>query len=167
VTYPVFYRVYSTVLDVRFLLLLLHFVTFSCFSYVRSVYSLFTKALPSFLIVLLVQFFVCCLLNCTLFAFSSFFLYSYSLIYLFAPSLCHSSIFLLRLCFTDFRFCFLLYPSYHINNIKDTGCPRVPKKLHNLFVIKYINFFIFLDDSYASTAYSKNIAVYIQGVPIL
>jgi hypothetical protein len=32
----------------------------------------------------------------------------------------------------------------------------------NLFVIKDINFFFFLDDSYASTAYSENIAVYIQ-----
>jgi hypothetical protein len=41
-------------------------------------------------------------------------------------------------------------------------CPRVAKKLHNLFVIKDINFFFFLDDSYASTAYSENIAVYIQ-----
>jgi hypothetical protein len=48
-----------------------------------------------------------------------------------------------------------------------TGCPRVAKKLHNLFVIKDINFFFFLDDSYASTAYSENIAVYIQSVPIL
>jgi hypothetical protein len=46
-------------------------------------------------------------------------------------------------------------------------CPRVAKKLHNLFVIKNINFFFFLDDSYASTGYSENIAVYIQGVPIL
>jgi hypothetical protein len=47
-------------------------------------------------------------------------------------------------------------------------CPRVAKKLHNLFVIpKDINFFFFLDDSYASTAYSENIAVYIQAVPIL
>jgi hypothetical protein len=41
-------------------------------------------------------------------------------------------------------------------------CPRVAKKLHNLFVIKDIKFFFFLDDSYASTAYSENIAVYIQ-----
>jgi hypothetical protein len=48
-----------------------------------------------------------------------------------------------------------------------TGCPRVAKKLHNLFVIKDINFFFFLDDSYASTADSENIAVYIQSVPIL
>jgi hypothetical protein len=39
---------------------------------------------------------------------------------------------------------------------------RVAKKLHNLFVIKDINFFFFLDDSYASTTYSENIAVYIQ-----
>jgi hypothetical protein len=46
--------------------------------------------------------------------------------------------------------------------LKHTGCPRVVKKLHNLFVIKDINFFIFLDDSYASTAYSENIAIYIQ-----
>jgi hypothetical protein len=46
-------------------------------------------------------------------------------------------------------------------------CPRVAKKLHNLFVIKDINFFFFLDDSYASTAYSENIAVYKQSVPIL
>jgi hypothetical protein len=43
-------------------------------------------------------------------------------------------------------------------------CPGVAKKLHNLFVIKDINFF-FLDD--ASTAFSENIAVYIQSVPIL
>jgi hypothetical protein len=48
-----------------------------------------------------------------------------------------------------------------------TGCPRVAKKLHNLFVIKDINFFFILDDSYASTAYSENIAVYLQSVPIL
>jgi hypothetical protein len=46
-------------------------------------------------------------------------------------------------------------------------CPRVAKKLHNLFVIKDINFFFFLDDSYASTAYSENIAVYVQSVPII
>jgi hypothetical protein len=50
---------------------------------------------------------------------------------------------------------------YGTTNIH-TGCPRVAKKLHNLFVIKDINFFFFLDDSYASTAYSENIAVYIQ-----
>jgi hypothetical protein len=43
-----------------------------------------------------------------------------------------------------------------------TGCPRVAKKLHNLFAIKDSNFFFFLDDSYAATAYSENIAVYIQ-----
>jgi hypothetical protein len=45
-----------------------------------------------------------------------------------------------------------------------TGCPRVAKKPHNLIVIKDINFFFFLDDSYASTAYSENIAIY-TGVP--
>jgi hypothetical protein len=39
-------------------------------------------------------------------------------------------------------------------------CPRVAKKLHNLFFIKDINFYFFLDDSYAFTAYSENIAVY-------
>jgi hypothetical protein len=39
-------------------------------------------------------------------------------------------------------------------------CPRVAKKLHNLFVIKDINFFFIPDDSYASTAYSEYIAVY-------
>jgi hypothetical protein len=42
-----------------------------------------------------------------------------------------------------------------------TGCPKVAKKLHNLFVIKDANFFFFIDDSYASTSYSENIAVYI------
>jgi hypothetical protein len=46
-------------------------------------------------------------------------------------------------------------------NFNYTG-PRVAKKLHNMFVIKDINFFFFLDGSYASTAYSGNIAVYIQ-----
>jgi hypothetical protein len=51
--------------------------------------------------------------------------------------------------------------------VKDTGCPRIAKKLHNLFVIKDINFSFFLDDSYASTAHSENIAVYIQCVLIL
>jgi hypothetical protein len=40
--------------------------------------------------------------------------------------------------------------------------PRVAKKLHNLFVIKDMNFFFSLDNSYASTAHSENIAVYIQ-----
>jgi hypothetical protein len=55
------------------------------------------------------------------------------------------------------------YPPCHFY----TGCPRVAIKLHNLFVIKDINFFFILDDSYASTAYSENIAVYIQNVPIL
>jgi hypothetical protein len=30
-----------------------------------------------------------------------------------------------------------------------TGCPRAAKKLHNLFVIKDINFFFFLDDNIA------------------
>jgi hypothetical protein len=49
----------------------------------------------------------------------------------------------------------------------NTGCPRVAKKPHNLFVIKDINFFFFLNDSYASTPYSENIAVHIQSVPIL
>jgi hypothetical protein len=43
-----------------------------------------------------------------------------------------------------------------------TGCPRVAKKLHNLFVIKDINFFFLVYDSYASTAYSENIAVHIH-----
>jgi hypothetical protein len=46
-------------------------------------------------------------------------------------------------------------------------CPRVAKKLYNSFIIKDINFFFFLYDSYTSTAHSENIAVYIQGVPIL
>jgi hypothetical protein len=59
----------------------------------------------------------------------------------------------------------ILYPNILLT--KYTGCPRVAKKLHNLFVNKDINFFFFLDDSYASTAYSENIAVYIQSVPIL
>jgi hypothetical protein len=36
-------------------------------------------------------------------------------------------------------------------------CPRVAKKLHNLFV-KDINFYFFLDESYASTVHSENIA---------
>jgi hypothetical protein len=42
-------------------------------------------------------------------------------------------------------------------------CPRVAKKLHNLFVIKDINFYFLLDESYASTAHSENIAVYTGG----
>jgi hypothetical protein len=46
-----------------------------------------------------------------------------------------------------------------------TGCPRVAKKLHNLFVIKDINFFFILDGSYPSTACSENIAVYILVAP--
>jgi hypothetical protein len=37
-----------------------------------------------------------------------------------------------------------------------TGCPRDAKKLHNLFVIKDINFYFFLDDSYANNAHSEN-----------
>jgi hypothetical protein len=48
-----------------------------------------------------------------------------------------------------------------------TGCLRVAKKLHNLLVIKDINFSFFLDESYVSTAHSENIAVYLQSVPIL
>jgi hypothetical protein len=58
-------------------------------------------------------------------------------------------------------------PEIYKGNRENTECPRIAKKLHNLFVIKDINFFFFLDDSYASTAYSENIAVYIQSVPIL
>jgi hypothetical protein len=56
---------------------------------------------------------------------------------------------------------------FDISNYNTYRCPRVVKKVHNLFVVKDINFFFFLDDSYASTAYSENIAVYIQSVPIL
>jgi hypothetical protein len=52
-------------------------------------------------------------------------------------------------------------------NLKISGCPRVAKKLHNLFVIKDINFYFSLDDSYASTAHLENIAVYIHCVSIL
>jgi hypothetical protein len=48
-----------------------------------------------------------------------------------------------------------------------TECPTVAKGLHSLFVVKDINFFFFLDDSYASAACSGDIAVYIQGVPVL
>jgi hypothetical protein len=44
---------------------------------------------------------------------------------------------------------------------------QVCEKLHNLFVIKDINFYFFVDDNYASTAHSENIAVYIQCVSIL
>jgi hypothetical protein len=51
--------------------------------------------------------------------------------------------------------------------ILHTGCPTDAKKLHNLFVIKDINFYFFLDDSDASTAHSENTAVYIQCVSIL
>jgi hypothetical protein len=40
-----------------------------------------------------------------------------------------------------------------------TECPGVMRKLHNLFVIKDINFSFFLDNNYASTAHSENIAV--------
>jgi hypothetical protein len=42
-----------------------------------------------------------------------------------------------------------------------TGCPRVAGELHNLFVIKDVNFFFVLDDSYASAACSEGVAVYI------
>jgi hypothetical protein len=47
-----------------------------------------------------------------------------------------------------------------MRRLKIYRCPRVAKKLHNLFVIKDINFYFFLDDSYASTAHLENIAVY-------
>jgi hypothetical protein len=53
-----------------------------------------------------------------------------------------------------------------LNGPAHTGCPRVAKKLHNLFVIKDINFYFFLDNSYASTAHSENIAIYIQCILI-
>jgi hypothetical protein len=59
------------------------------------------------------------------------------------------------------------YRNNRHSNFIYTGCPRVAKKLHNLFVIKDINFYLFLDDSYASTAHSENIAGYIQCVSIL
>jgi hypothetical protein len=61
----------------------------------------------------------------------------------------------------------LLFWMYELRKALYTGCPRVAKKLHDLFVIKDINFFFFLDESYASTAYSENIAVIIQGIAIL
>jgi hypothetical protein len=38
----------------------------------------------------------------------------------------------------------ILYPNILLK--KYTGCPRVAKKLHNLFVNKDINFFFFLVD---------------------
>jgi hypothetical protein len=45
---------------------------------------------------------------------------------------------------------FYVVPQYATERQKsNTGSPRVAKKLHNLFVIKDINFFFFLDDSYA------------------
>jgi hypothetical protein len=55
----------------------------------------------------------------------------------------------------NFFFFFFLFDTRNIYR-----CPRVAKKRHNLFVIKDINFFFFLDDSYASIAYTENIAVY-------
>jgi hypothetical protein len=38
-------------------------------------------------------------------------------------------------------------------SVSYTGCSRVVKKLHNWFVIKNMNFYFFLDDSYAYTAH--------------
>jgi hypothetical protein len=68
------------------------------------------------------------------------------------------------LCFSSMKRNFVTTVILHFfYSIIDTGCPRVAKKLHNLFVIKDINFYFFLDDSYVSTAIRK-ILRYIQGV---
>jgi hypothetical protein len=61
------------------------------------------------------------------------------------------------------QFCEITWPSPWEFRI---GWASRRSRLHNLFVIKDINFFFFLDDSYASTPYSEHITVYIQGVPI-
>jgi hypothetical protein len=64
--------------------------------------------------------------------------------------------------FCEEKFCYNSHFTFFLLNYR-YRCPRLRKKLHNLFVIKDINFYIFLDDSYASTAIRK-ILRYIQGV---
>jgi hypothetical protein len=50
---------------------------------------------------------------------------------------------------------------------KNTGVSELRKSAITFLLLKISTFTFFLDDSYASTAHSENIAVYIQSVSLL